>query len=561
MSPHHCCRSFRYRFHNIGLYCHYAGIGVGYGIAGIALNFCFYFYNGSDNVCANAPSLVFLAWGFKIFYAVATDRFRPFGSRRRVYMTWGWAGAVGCTVVLAIIGDTCTVETWLGLSIATQAFMMLADVPADGYSVELGQLEAENERGVILSTGQFIRFLATMFAGVIQATMVNGVSTNASDCEISALNCWSWGLTVGQYYRVLAVIFAVLALPIFFMREVSSDHIPLHSFAQHGHALWETLQNPTTLYLLVFVSANGALSQLTPITYNYVQYTLVNLTNLQGGVQVVVTYLAVAVGVKIFQVFFLNRNWRTTLYLSVGLTQVMGLAWILVYWNVAGLLDPWFTIFITVNQALAAGVSQVLFSMAVIELAQPGQEAITYELIVSVANAALTVTVVLATQLLTPFDSVTCRAGGADDDGTCASNQVNVESIDAYNDSDGPARFTRYSLVCLGIGLVSLVAFTPFLPRTKVTTYQGRWSICVRAQCTVLPVFHRISPLAHFYPQAECAAWKTHGENGEFYFSRTMTGVLSSGIAFLLVGYVTLASVAILNPKTACMSAFGGGGC
>jgi hypothetical protein len=239
----------------------------------------------------------------------------------------------------------------------------------------------------------------------------------------------------------------------------------------------------------------------------------------------------------------------------------MGLAWILVYWNAAGLLDPWFTIFITVNQALAAGVSQVLFSMAVIELAQPGQETITYELIVSVANAALTVNVVLATQLLEPFDSVTCRAGGADDGGTCASNQVNVESIGAYNDSDGQARFTKYSLVCLGIGLVSLVAFTPFLPRTKVATYQGRLFVCVRALCTALPVFQRISPFAHFIPQAECAAWKTHGENGEFYFSRTMTGVLSSGIAFLLVGYVTLASVAILNPKTACMSAFGGGGC
>ena len=200
---------------------------------------------------------------------------------------------------------------------------MLADVPADGYSVELGQLEAENERGVILSTGQFIRFLATMFAGVIQATMVNGESTNASGCDISPLNCWSWGLTVGQYYRLLALIFVVLALPIFFIREVSSDHIPIHSFAEHGRALWETLKNPTTLYLLIFVSTNGTLSQLTPITYNYVQYTLVNLANLQGGIQVVVTYLAVAMGVKLFQVFFLNKNWRTTLYLSVGLAQGM----------------------------------------------------------------------------------------------------------------------------------------------------------------------------------------------------------------------------------------------
>jgi len=153
-----------YRFHNLGLYCHYAGIGFGYGIAGIALNckmspppraidmlgscpahshsrppsapllflVCFYFYEGSDNVCADAPSLIFLAWGFKIFYAIMTDRWRPFGSRRRVYMTWGWMGAIGCTLVLALIGDTCSVSTWLGLSIATQACMMLADVPADG---------------------------------------------------------------------------------------------------------------------------------------------------------------------------------------------------------------------------------------------------------------------------------------------------------------------------------------------------------------------------------------------------------------------------------------------
>ena len=77
----------------------------------------------------------------------------------------------------------------------------------------------------------------------------------------------------------------------------------------------------------------------------------------------------------------------------------MGLAWLAVYYDAAGLLDGWFTIFIQVNQALAQGLSQVLFSMAVIELAKPGQEAITYELIVSVANSALTVTVVLATQL------------------------------------------------------------------------------------------------------------------------------------------------------------------
>jgi hypothetical protein len=90
------------------------------------------------------------------------------------------------------------------------------------------------------------------------------------------------------------------------------------------------------------------------VTYNYVQYTLVELTNLQAGIQVIVTYLATAVGVKVFQVVFLNKNWRTTLYLSMGLMQVMGLLWLLVYWDEFGLMDPWFTIFVTVGAVSVA---------------------------------------------------------------------------------------------------------------------------------------------------------------------------------------------------------------
>lgn len=302
-----------YRFHNVGLYCHYAAVGLGYGIQGLAPNFCFYYYGGDANVCNNAQSMVFLAWGLKIFYAVVTDRYRPCGTRRRAYMIAGWVGTIALTALLGVIGDTCTVGTWLGVSIATQACMMLADVPADGYSVELGQLERPDERGVILSTGQVLRFASTMFAGVVQALLVNGTKTNAAGCPVDLMNCWPWGLTVAQYYQLLALLLAALAFPIFFLREIACDHVPVHTFAEHAADLWVTMQNPTTLYLLVFVAGNAALSQIQPATYNYVQYTLVQLTNFQAGVQTVFSFLATAVAVKIFQVFFRNRNWRTTM--------------------------------------------------------------------------------------------------------------------------------------------------------------------------------------------------------------------------------------------------------
>lgn len=304
--------------------------------------------------------------------------------RRKFYMLTGWCGTLLCTLALAIIGDHCSVSTWIGLSVVTQAFLMLADVPADGYSVELGQLENPEERGMILSTGQRIRFSATMGAGLIQALMVNGVGTNAAGCSISALNCWSWGLTVGQYYSLVSALLCVLVAPIFFLREISCRHVPVHTLAQHSVELWHTLTNPTTLYLLIFVAGNGTLSQLTPMTYNYMQYTLIKLTNFQAGLQAIVTYLAVVMGIKVFQTYFIQSNWRNTLYLSVGLSNVLGLLWLLVYWNIGGLLNPWFTIAITVNQALAQGVSQVLFSMAVIELAKRGQGVFFFVVRVSV---------------------------------------------------------------------------------------------------------------------------------------------------------------------------------
>jgi len=61
------------------------------------------------------------------------------------------------------------------------------------------------------------------------------------------------------------------------------------------------------------------------------------------------------------------------------------------------------------------------------------------------------------------------------------STQVNTDSHYTFKETDGPQRFMDYSLCCLGIALFSLIAFTPFLPRTK----------------------------------KECAEWKLLGESGE----------------------------------------------
>jgi hypothetical protein len=108
--------------------------------------------------------------------------------------------------------------------------------------------------------------------------------------------------------------------------------------------------------------------------------------------------------------------------------------------------------------------------MAVIELARPGQEATTYELIITVGNAAGTVSGIIATQLLTPMNSVGCD----DDYGNCPSNTVVVTSKSAYEDSNGPERFTNYTLVLQAISITATLIFTPFLPASKEECHAWR---------------------------------------------------------------------------------------
>jgi hypothetical protein len=116
---------------------------------------------------------------------------------------------------------------------------------------------------------------------------------------------------------------------------------------------------------------------------------------------------------------------------------------------------------IPLQQSFAQGLAQVLYSMAVIELARPGQEATTYELIVTVGNAALTANGVISTQLLTPMNAVGCS------DPTCPSDTVNINDESTFNDSHGPRRFTNYTLLLTGISIAAALIFTRFLPASK----------------------------------------------------------------------------------------------
>ena len=77
---------------------------------------------------------MFFAWYIKIFYAILTDSYRPFGMRRKPWMITGWVLVLVMLLVLSITASSLDASTWLVMLLLVQAFVMLSDVPADGYS-------------------------------------------------------------------------------------------------------------------------------------------------------------------------------------------------------------------------------------------------------------------------------------------------------------------------------------------------------------------------------------------------------------------------------------------
>lgn len=135
----------------------------------------------------------------------------------------------------------------------------------------------------MLVAGQRIRYTFSILAGALQTFLLNGKSTNREGCPIAIDECWSWGLTINQYYAVLFCIVAALFVPVCYLKEPDPRLIPRHSFRAFMTEMWLTLQNLTTFYLIVFVIGIHTLTNFTNNVNVFLQYYVIGLTSLQVG--------------------------------------------------------------------------------------------------------------------------------------------------------------------------------------------------------------------------------------------------------------------------------------
>jgi hypothetical protein len=226
-------------------------------------------------------------------------------------------------------------------------------------------------------------------------------------------------------------------------------------FKGHLGELWRVLHWKPVFTLMVYALGMTGVAGIYNVAAIILQFRIIKLTQLQNGFDQMSKYAVLVAAIYIFKNHMLQYNWRWMQLGSNVLFSTFGLLWLAVIYDVAGLQNGWFSIFIDVDEAFASGLTQVLFSMAVIEVAEPGLEATTYEFLISCNNAAMTLSSTLSTQLQTPFGvQAIARGDPGTDEAYCGCPRDNDPMM-------------RYTWAIFAIEVLGTVAFVWFLPRQK----------------------------------------------------------------------------------------------
>jgi hypothetical protein len=150
------------------------------------------------------------------------------------------------------------------------------------------------------------------------------------------------------------------------------------------------MKTKVMLFLICGSLLNMAIASFINPAQNVLQQ-IVNPSSLNQGVGSMFGNVIFLVGVWIFRTYLMDRNWRYT-FIATGLIMALNSVFMyLMIYNAWGIgQSPWFFVFGNNILQIIQGVSQVLSSLAVVEVAPKGFEASVYEFLTTINNAGIT---------------------------------------------------------------------------------------------------------------------------------------------------------------------------
>lgn len=412
-----------------GLYCVYFIIGIVNGFFATYFNtptICQYVFGPMGNnvtdyttpsQCNVAGTVYQLSWNFKLFFGIFLDIVPFFGSRRRGWMLFGWTGGLIMLGVVAVLVDnlveTHQFETYLYLMMAMCVFSTFSDVAGDGMIIEISKFEKDSEKGYILTTCQMMRFVMMMLSTGLGTLFMSGPSYQPKGVEPKAgALVFPWELSfAGIHWLLLGVSLPFYVGMWLWLKDPPAP--PGHEygicagFKSAGGRFWTAMQSFAIFMLLIQAFGIQAIASMINPANSQIG-SLAAPSNVQSGLGAFLGNVLFVAGVSVFRKFFLNKNWRFTLFMSQSLVALCsGLALVIVYdaFGFRGTsMDGWFYMMQANVPNFIQGIGQVVSSLAVIEVSPPGLEATIFEFLTSAFNGAISLSASLQTTFGHVFD-------------------------------------------------------------------------------------------------------------------------------------------------------------
>jgi hypothetical protein len=399
-----------------GLFCVYAAIGTINGFFATYFNqptICQYVFGPmgegpgdytTQAQCNAAGAMFQMSWNFKLFFGFFLDVFPFFGSRRKGWLLFGWTGGLVMLAVNALLVqnfiDNHQFESYLYSMMGMCIFYTFSDVAGDGMIIEVSKNEPADQKGYILTTCQMLRFTMMMFSTGLGTLFMSGKDYLPPDASADTFVMPFELSFAAMHWLLLGVALPFYAGMWMWLKDppVPEGHTLGCGGVKHaGWNLWKAMQS-FAIFMLLIQSAgiNGVASMVNPA--NAPIQSICQPTNLQSGIGALLGNIFFVAGVWIFRQFFLNRNWRFTLFMTQAFTAVCSALAVMAVYDVGGFSqNGWFYMLQSSVPLLIQGIGQVVSSLAVVEVSPSGLEATVYELLISASNGAISLSVALQT--------------------------------------------------------------------------------------------------------------------------------------------------------------------
>ncbi|KAH9095373.1 hypothetical protein LEN26_017846 [Aphanomyces euteiches] len=407
----------------LALLSQYVAVGLLYGaLPNLAYPIFTGYFRLSGAEYNSATALVSFGWTLKVFIGLLSDCVPLGGYRRKSYMVVGWTLCFICMLTLALrnngpsfvslaksinprieeLNATATdeIKDTIAPSGATVALLfaaatisyLIADVPADALVVEVAQREPVAYRGRMQSLIYTTRTLASIVSQVIIGVGLNSSSYGGK---------FDFDMGMKALYIILAIPCAVMIpVSIFLVKDIEQNGV---SFPKYIAQFWALVQRRATWQVMLFnFFFNLFLSGFTPTAGPYVKLHWAKVENLGTQLTTIAGNMIFALVLAAMGKWGLNWNWRSVIVITTLVMNAIdaSVQYLTIYDIVR---NQWFYLGVPVAEQLPYAMQFIVTTFVIVELAEVGNEGITYGLLTTVSNLPLSFGPVMANIIFRDF--------------------------------------------------------------------------------------------------------------------------------------------------------------